>query len=872
MARKFESEVTFPLFNMSGHARLTLLGTVAVFLLTLGFLLLLNVPAQAWTSKGASCSSASCHGGAATTTPAAVLSVALNGTQGTSITVAAGTTFEVDWMYTNMVYSTSKYTGTAPELGVPSGWTVAAGTANSPSLTGWSSTWDAAGGVSWNVSYSMSGEFPNSPSGYSINYTGTSWDNGNRNCAFDNASAGDLDGVANKMGTDARITVPAGTPPGTYTVMVLGVGHNESDTKAHIEQAITVTVPDTTAPTVNTFTMPATATSLTVNVTAFTASDIVAVTGYKITESATAPLPGDAGWTATAPSTFTFSGAGTKTAYAWAKDAAGNVSTSRSATVAITFMLDQTITFNPLPAKTYGDADFAPGASASSGLTVAYASSNTSVATIVGGQIHIVGAGSSTITASQAGDATYNPASDVQQTLTVTAKGLTVTADAKSKTYGVADPALTYSSSGLVGGDTISGSLIRLVGENVGSYAINQGTLDAGSNYTISYTGADLNITVAPLTVTADAKSKTYGVADPALTYSSSGLVGGDTISGSLTRLVGENVGSYAINQGTLDAGSNYSISYTGADLSITAAPLTVTADAKSKTYGVADPALTYSSSGLVGGDTISGSLTRLVGENVGSYAINQGTLDAGSNYTISYTGADLSITPASLTVTADAKSKTYGVADPALTYSSSGLVGGDTISGSLTRLVGENVGNYAINQGTLDAGSNYTISYTGADLSITPASLTVTADAKSKTYGVADPALTYSSSGLVGGDTISGSLTRAAGENVGSYAINQGTLSAGSNYTISYTGADLNITVAPLTVTANNLSKTYGDTLSFAGTEFSTNGLVGGDTVSSITLSSAGATATAAVIGSPRVPQQVVASVTTPSAMSMVS
>lgn len=95
----------------------------------------------------------------------------------------------------------------------------------------------------------------------------------------------------------------------------------------------TTAVTDTTAPIVTAFTMPATATSLTVAVTTFTATDDIAVTGYLITESATAPTYGAAGWTAAAPISYTFAAAGTQTAYAWAKDAAGNVSISKSATV-----------------------------------------------------------------------------------------------------------------------------------------------------------------------------------------------------------------------------------------------------------------------------------------------------------------------------------------------------------------------------------------------------------------------------------------------------------------------------------------------------------------------------------------------------------
>lgn len=86
----------------------------------------------------------------------------------------------------------------------------------------------------------------------------------------------------------------------------------------------------------------------------------------------------------------------------------------------------QTITFDGLAAKGVEDPDFAPGASASSGLEVAYISSNLAVATIVGGRIHIVGPGTTTITAAQAGNDFYLPAAAVEQTLVVTATPLQV--------------------------------------------------------------------------------------------------------------------------------------------------------------------------------------------------------------------------------------------------------------------------------------------------------------------------------------------------------------------------------------------------------------------------------------------------------------
>ena len=113
-------------------------------------------------------------------------------------------------------------------------------------------------------------------------------------------------------------------------------------------------------------------------------------------------------------------------------------------------------------------------------------------------------------------------------------------------------------------------------------------------------------------------------------------------------------------------------------------------------------------------------------------------------------------------------------------------LANGLTIgfTGSLTRAAGETLASYAILQGSV-ANSNYAISFTGANLSIGQLAVAVNADAKTKTYGDVDPALTFVSVPAVGttlanGLTIgfTGSLTRNAGEDVGSYAILQGSLS----------------------------------------------------------------------------------------------
>jgi hypothetical protein len=93
---------------------------------------------------------------------------------------------------------------------------------------------------------------------------------------------------------------------------------------------------DTDKPTITGFTIPGTFDSLIVPVSTFTATDNISVTGFKITETATVPNANDAGWSTNAPSSYTFSTEGSKTLYAWVKDAAGNISTGSMDKVVIT--------------------------------------------------------------------------------------------------------------------------------------------------------------------------------------------------------------------------------------------------------------------------------------------------------------------------------------------------------------------------------------------------------------------------------------------------------------------------------------------------------------------------------------------------------
>ena len=149
-------------------------------------------------------------------------------------------------------------------------------------------------------------------------------------------------------------------------------------------------------------------------------------------------------------------------------------------TVAALTNLDQTITFNALADKVYGDAAFNLNAEAigsdsnPSGLPIAYTSSNTSVATISGNTVTIVGAGSTIITASQAGGPGYNAAPNVTQTLTVTQKELTVSGTT------VTDRAYNTSTTATLSGATLVGIInsdVVTVSGNGNFDTANAGTL-----------------------------------------------------------------------------------------------------------------------------------------------------------------------------------------------------------------------------------------------------------------------------------------------------------------------------------------------------------------------------------------------------------
>ncbi|MDB4922822.1 MBG domain-containing protein, partial [Mucilaginibacter sp.] len=603
--------------------------------------------------------------------------------------------------------------------------------------------------------------------------------------------------------------------------------------------------------------------NITLNTTV-TASGSLAVSGSGLTRTVTI-------------SSITGSGnLGITIAAGTATDLAGNSAPAAgpSATFAVT-LVSQTITFNALPTKTYGNADFAPGATSDNvNIPITYSSDNTAVATIVSNKIHIVGAGTANITASQAGDATHAAASNVIKGLTVNAASLTITADNQTKAYGAALPTLTASYSGFVNSET-SASLTTLPTLSTAATASSHvagspysitasGAVDA--NYSISYVAGTLTVTTGSLTVTANNQTKAYGAAVPTLTASYSGFVNGDTGASLTTQptlstaatAASHVAGSpYTITaSGAVDA--DYSISYVAGTLTVGTAPLTITADNQAKAYGAAVPTLTASYSGFVNGDTGASlttqptlSTTATAASHVAGnpYTITaSGAADA--DYAISYVPGALTVGAASLTITADNQTKAYGAAVPTLTASYSGFVNGDTGASlttqptlSTTATAASHVAGspYTITaSGAVDA--DYTISYVSGALTVGAASLTITADDQTKAYGAAVPTLTASYSGFVNGDT-GASLTTlptlsttatAASHIAGSpYAITASG-AADADYAISYVAGSLTINTVSLTITADDQTKVYGDALPTLTASYS--GFVNGDTGASLT------------------------------------
>lgn len=307
-----------------------------------------------------------------------------------------------------------------------------------------------------------------------------------------------------------------------------------------------------------------------------------------------------------------------------------------------------TVTTHAPASATYG-ATFPVAATASSGLSVAI--TTTGGCSISGGTVTMTsGTTDCVVKYNQAGNASYNLAPEVTETVDAQKKELTVGISAADKEYDgtvAAQVTLLFSivegddvtvqfteatfSDANVGTDKlVTAEGLQVSGTDIGNYAYTE-------NHT-AMTNAD--ITPRQVTVTADAKTKAFGATDPALTYSYTGELvsigeNTDAFTGALSREDGEAVGGYDILQGTLALNSNYAITFNGNTFTITdegAPVITLTGDA-AVAINTGDA---YTDAGATAEDNVDGDITASI--VVGGDAVDINTAGV---YVITYNVSD---------------------------------------------------------------------------------------------------------------------------------------------------------------------------------------------------------------------------------------
>jgi gliding motility-associated-like protein len=259
--------------------------------------------------------------------------------------------------------------------------------------------------------------------------------------------------------------------------------------------------------------------------------------------------------------------------------------------------------------------------------------------------------------------------------------------------------------------------------------------------------------------------------------------------------------------------------------LTVTRAPLTITANNQSKNYGTANPALTVSFSGFVNGDTQANLTTQptaatvaTTASRVGTYAITvSGAVSA--NYTFTYVSGTLTVNQVPLTITANSWSRNYGAAIVNLNATYTGFVNGDT-PGNITQPTitttatsSSPVGTYPITASGAVA-PNYIITYVAGVYTINKVALTIRANNQSKIQGNPNPTLTVTYTGFVNGDTQASlttppvvTTTATTNSPVGSYPITASG-AASVNYTISYIAGTLTVNPqAASLISVNNIN-----------------------------------------------------------------
>lgn len=429
----------------------------------------------------------------------------------------------------------------------------------------------------------------------------------------------------------------------------------------------------------------------------------------------------------------------------------------------------QTLTFTQPSSMTYGDADQALTFSVDTGLTVAIASTTTSVCTIISDKIHIVTAGTCTVTANQSGTTNYNAATQISRSITISPATSTISVSGttsyaytgsaqgpSTNTKSGSGGSVTYSYQG-TGGTVYSASSTKPT--NVGSYTVTA-TLAADSYYASATSSAyafDINQISESSALSVATTTATYGTN---LTLSTSGATGG---SGAIT---------YSVDSG--------SCTILGTALTPTAAGtcyVTATKATDGNYQGVTSTstAITVNPKGL----TISG----LTGVNK--------EFDGGLSGSV--TGS-----PSLVGVVNSDNVLLSGT--PTFTFASANVANGITVTASGYALTGTTAGNYTLTQPTVTA-------------NITAKAARVTATNTTVAFGAAVTS-GFTTSGLISPDvvgsasyTYTGTGTATPPTAVGVYTVtpSNAVFSTGSdgNYSITYETATVTI-LAKYTITYN--------------------------------------------------------------------
>ena len=407
---------------------------------------------------------------------------------------------------------------------------------------------------------------------------------------------------------------------------------------------------------------------------------------------------------------------------------------------------------------------------------------------------------------------------------------ITLVANSGTRTYSGGEQSIEGFVSTTIDGYTVSGLTAVTKGTDVGEYTntvfdgtatVEKDGVDVTDKVVVKTTPGTLTITKAEtMTLTPELTGK-----DAEKEYDSKPLSGGATASvtkgttitystdggktwseelPSITNVGTLNVTAKAENKNYKDVTVEYK-------LKVTRKAVTVKADNKSKVFGEKDPELTATVEGTLGKDTVEYTLSRKAGEDVGTYPITASGKAEQGNYKVTYVAGTLTITSQSIDPGTDPEKPNPDYTGAKVNSPSDAVYDGNehkwipTVTDKADKKLKAGT-DYTVEYstknfkdvGTIDVTITGKGNYTGTvtrTYKITPKSVTVTAEDKTKVFGETDPELTAKVVGTLGNDTVEYKLSRAAGEAVGKYEITVKGDKLQGNYSVTYATGTLTIT-----------------------------------------------------------------------------